>query len=94
MSRGVRGRNAAMVSTCTSCGKHSGKPIAIGFTTTALPAGIVSGIGCGLLAKLSPWFLWAILPTWFIVTWMFWEGPRLIQTDSQSVPQMPALWSN
>jgi hypothetical protein len=69
-----------MTSTCRQCGTRIGTPVAIGFLTTGLPAAVVAGISCGLLARLSVWFLLAGLPLWIAFTWLFWEGPRWLAT--------------
>jgi hypothetical protein len=67
-----------MVTRSNRCGARVGAPVAVGGITTFLPAGVVTGLLCAVLIGVRWWFVFAFLPLWVLLSWLFWEGPRWV----------------
>ena len=66
-----------MMTTCNNCGTKVGKPSTVGFVSTAFPAAVLAGfVCCGLMIRISGWYILAAVPLWLGLTWLLWEGPR------------------
>jgi hypothetical protein len=67
-----------MIIQCKNCSFKCGTPQATSGIFTILPAMVVTGILCGMLAhhigKILA--LLAALPIWFFFSWILWELPR------------------